>query len=158
MDKKKKLFYDANKIFIGLCIFMGLIVLPLVYNLALGSGGKGGKRPVLQKAADSQPAGSALKQALTGRKDCLMTSAARMREEHMDALNVWRDEYVRDGKVLHKGKFDKWPGSNKPIHKSLSKTCLGCHADKTKFCDRCHDYAGVKPYCWECHVVPGGRN
>ena len=155
MDKKKKLFYDEKKIFGGLAIFVALVALPVVWNLALG---KPGKRPVLQKAADSQPVGSALKQALTGRKDCLMSSAVDMRGEHTDLLNTWRNEYVREGKVLHKGKFSSWPGSGKPVLKSLSKTCLGCHADRTKFCDRCHDYAGVKPYCWDCHVLPRGRN
>ncbi len=157
MDKKKKLFYDEKKIFGGLAIFVALIIAPVAYNIALGSK-DGDKRPELQKAADSQPVGSALRQALTGRKDCLMSSAEAMREEHMDLLNNWRNEYVRDGKVLHTGKFSKWPGTGKPVLKSLSKTCLGCHADRTKFCDRCHSYASVKPYCWECHVLPKGSN
>jgi hypothetical protein len=25
---------------------------------------------------------------------------------------------------------------------------------KKQFCEECHTYASVKPYCWECHVVP----
>jgi nitrate/TMAO reductase-like tetraheme cytochrome c subunit len=37
---------------------------------------------------------------------------------------------------------------------SLSQTCLGCHSNKEKFCDSCHTYSGVKPNCWNCHVVP----
>ena len=154
MDKKKKLFYDEKKIFAGLAIFVGLIALPVVYNLALG---KPGKRPELQKAIDSVPAG-ALKDALKGRTDCLLHSAVEMRGKHIDLLNTWRDEYVREGKVTVGGKFARWPGSNKPVLKSLSKTCLVCHADRTQFCDRCHTYAGVKPYCWDCHVLPKGRN
>ena len=156
MDKKKKkLFYDEKKIFAGLAIFVGLIALPVVYNLALG---KPGERPKLQRATDSQPGVSELKKALANRTDCLMSSAEDMRSEHIGLLNTWRDEYVREGKVLHKGKFSSWPDTGKPVLKSLSKTCLGCHADRTKFCDRCHDYAGVKPYCWDCHVLPRGRN
>ena len=30
--------------------------------------------------------------------------------------------------------------------------CLDCHKNKSNFCDKCHDYMGVKPYCWECHA------
>ena len=37
-------------------------------------------------------------------------------------------------------------------HMSLSNTCLDCHSNKTEFCDRCHDYASVRPYCWDCHI------
>ena len=22
------------------------------------------------------------------------------------------------------------------------------------FCDRCHNYLAVSPYCWDCHVDP----
>ncbi len=37
----------------------------------------------------------------------------------------------------------------------LTGTCLtGCHTNKADFCDRCHNYAGVSVYCWECHVDP----
>ena len=35
--------------------------------------------------------------------------------------------------------------------KSLTNTCMSCHTDKAKFCDRCHDTVGVAPYCWDCH-------
>jgi hypothetical protein len=31
---------------------------------------------------------------------------------------------------------------------------MGCHVNKSEFCDRCHDYTAVTPYCWECHVEP----
>ena len=154
MEKKKTRLYDTTKIVAGLAIFIGVVALPVVYNLALG---KPGERPKLQRAADSQPAGSELQKVLATRKDCIMSSAKDMRGEHMDLLNIWRDEYVREGKLVHKGKFSTWP-DGKPVLKSLSKTCLGCHADRTKFCDKCHAYAGVKPYCWDCHVLPKGRN
>ena len=26
--------------------------------------------------------------------------------------------------------------------------------DKADFCDKCHTYASVKPYCWDCHTEP----
>jgi hypothetical protein len=37
---------------------------------------------------------------------------------------------------------------------ALTQTCLKCHASKADFCDRCHNYAGVAPYCWDCHIDP----
>ena len=39
-----------------------------------------------------------------------------------------------------------------------NNTCMSCHTDKAKFCDRCHDTVGVAPYCWDCHVEPRGNN
>ena len=38
--------------------------------------------------------------------------------------------------------------------KSLTNTCIRCHSNKDKFCDECHHFAGVQPYCWACHVMP----
>ncbi len=34
---------------------------------------------------------------------------------------------------------------------SLTGTCLSCHAEPDKFCNRCHAYAGVEALCWDCH-------
>jgi hypothetical protein len=31
---------------------------------------------------------------------------------------------------------------------------MECHSNKTKFCDQCHNYMGVAPYCWDCHIAP----
>jgi hypothetical protein len=70
-----------------------------------------------------------------------------MRASHMTLLQGWRDQVVRDGVRT----FRTADGRAVPI--SLTGTCLrACHTDKTTFCDRCHEYAGVKPTCWECHV------
>nr|CAJ31171.1 Hdr-like menaquinol-oxidizing enzyme, subunit E (HmeE) [uncultured sulfate-reducing bacterium] len=71
-----------------------------------------------------------------------------MRTLHMDLLNEWRDDVVRNGDRVHVAP------DGKQYDKSLSRTCMNCHSNKTEFCDRCHDYAAVKPYCWECHVEP----
>ena len=36
--------------------------------------------------------------------------------------------------------------------KSLTNTCMRCHTDKEKFCDRCHTAMGMaSPYCFDCH-------
>ncbi len=74
-----------------------------------------------------------------------------MRHWHMDLLNQWRDEVVREGKRIY-------VASDGGKHEmSLSLTCMRCHDDKAKFCDRCHDYVGVSPYCFDCHVAPEGK-
>jgi hypothetical protein len=31
---------------------------------------------------------------------------------------------------------------------------MACHTSKKEFCDRCHDYTSVTPYCWDCHLAP----
>ena len=40
------------------------------------------------------------------------------------------------------------------VEKSLQNGCMKCHTSKVKFCDTCHEYASVKPYCWDCHLAP----
>ena len=82
-------------------------------------------------------------------KECVR-SASWMRANHMQLLDEWRDEVVResDREDVYK---------NRHTDKSLTRTCLKCHDNKTNFCDRCHTYASVKPYCWTCHVVPKER-
>jgi hypothetical protein len=72
-----------------------------------------------------------------------------MRASHMRLLVQWRDRVVRDGVRTYTD------SRGQGVRMSLSGTCVGtCHADKATFCDRCHDYASVKPPCWNCHVVP----
>nr|CAJ31135.1 Hdr-like menaquinol-oxidizing enzyme, subunit E (HmeE) [uncultured sulfate-reducing bacterium] len=74
-----------------------------------------------------------------------------MRSSHMDLLNHWRDDVVR--------RDDRWyvfeaDGVEKTVEKSLTATCLSCHSNKADFCDACHAYTAVDPYCWDCHIVP----
>jgi hypothetical protein len=68
-----------------------------------------------------------------------------MRANHMNILKEERERAVRYG-IRSK--------------KHSLKNCFTCHTDKTKFCDRCHAYAGVKPTCFSnsggCHNSPGG--
>ena len=66
----------------------------------------------------------------------------------MQLLDEWRDEVVRDGERQMQ------VVNGKEYEKSLMNACMQCHADKKKFCDECHVYAAVKPYCWDCHYVP----
>ena len=73
-----------------------------------------------------------------------------MRTDHMTLLTRWRDEVVRDDDRIYVA------GDGRRYYKSLTGTCMSCHSDKERFCDRCHDYAGTAPYCWDCHVAPPG--
>ncbi len=78
---------------------------------------------------------------------CVMP-ADYMRANHMQLLNEWRDNVLRDGnrEVLEiDGK--KYP-------KGLQMACMECHNNKEQFCDKCHTYAAVNPYCWDCHLTP----
>ena len=66
----------------------------------------------------------------------------------MRLLDQWRHEVVRDGERYYTA------GNGKIYYKSLQVTCMECHSNKSKFCDQCHDYMAVTPYCWDCHIEP----
>ena len=71
-----------------------------------------------------------------------------MRANHMKMLKAWRDSVVRDGNRVYTSV------NGRKFEASLTGTCLKCHDNKDKFCDRCHNYVGASPTCWDCHVVP----
>ncbi len=121
--------YDGGKIIPGLIIFVLFITFPIWYNR-----GHAGTvpQPELPKKF----------------KQCVLPDAD-MRAEHMQLLNRWRDQVLRTGDWA----FDVKIGDTM-YQKSLMNTCMQCHTSKKKFCDRCHTYASVKPYCWDCHVAP----
>ncbi|WP_372678386.1 sulfate reduction electron transfer complex DsrMKJOP subunit DsrJ [Desulfosarcina sp.] len=120
---------DKKKILAGLAVFIAAITFPFWYNM-----GKAAPAPEVELTAKAKAA-----------KVCVMPTAY-MKAEHMQLLDVWRHNVVRNGErafVNAEGKlFDM----------SLSNTCLDCHSNKAQFCDRCHDYASVRPYCWDCHI------
>ncbi len=122
--------YDAAKIVPGLIIAVVLLTFPVWYNLASG---KSPYAPEIEKPV--------------GEKQCV-ESAEFMRSFHMDLLNDWRDAVVRRGLRIYTS------SDGARYEMSLSGTCMRCHSNKSTFCDRCHDYAGVDPYCWDCHVEP----
>ena len=125
--------YDGGKILLGLLIFVAAAVFPLWFSVASG------KPP-------SQP-----EPKLPQDETACVESKEFMRASHMDLLDDWRDSVVRDANreyVASDGR--KWK-------KSLSLTCMGCHANEAQFCGECHDYLGVEPNCWDCHVPPEGK-
>jgi hypothetical protein len=122
--------YDAGKVIIGLIVFIALITFPTWYNVATG---KATYVPELEKPVKGET--------------CI-ADIEYMQASHMDLLNQWRDDVVRQGKRVYTAP------DGKKYNMSLSHTCLDCHSNKDKFCDRCHDYMGVDPYCYDCHISP----
>ncbi|MEJ2586154.1 MAG: sulfate reduction electron transfer complex DsrMKJOP subunit DsrJ [Deltaproteobacteria bacterium] len=123
--------YDGGKIIIGLIIGLGLLLSPFFYNA-----GKAAKAPDPVLTAKAKEA-----------KDCV-APLTYMRESHFTLLDEWRQTLVRDGERYYTA-YD-----GKRYYKSLQVTCLECHSNKTKFCDQCHNYLDVNPYCWDCHITP----
>ncbi len=126
--------FDSGKIIAGLLIFLALVTFPFWYER-----GRTATPPAL-----SLDTPEIRKLAV---KECV-APAPYMRASHMDLLHSWRDAVVRNEDRVYVS------SEGKKYNMSLSQTCLGCHSNKEKFCDTCHNYQGVKPNCWDCHVVP----
>lgn len=124
--------YDSGKIITGLIIFVALFTSPTWYDIQSDKASIK-PNPVLPDKQDSVK--------------CI-NNAEYMRSYHMDILNDWRDEVVRKGVRTYVS------SSGEVITMSLTKTCTNCHSNKTEFCDQCHNYLGVTPYCWNCHIEP----
>lgn len=118
--------FDAGKILAGLAVFGALVTAPVWIGLARGKGDP----PELARPV--------------GEKSCV-EPVAFMRARHMELLDAWRDAVVRRDQHVYVAS----DGRRHDI--SLTKTCLRCHADTDKFCNRCHQYAGVDAFCWDCH-------
>jgi hypothetical protein len=125
---------DKGIILAGTAVFLGLIAFPVWHNL--GSG-KSEYRPDIQIRTKN----------VAGKDRCVMP-VEYMRTSHMNLLNEWRDQVVRNDQR------DYTSPDGRHFQRSLTGTCLDCHSNKSAFCDRCHDYASVKPACWDCHVAP----
>ncbi|MBW1679546.1 MAG: sulfate reduction electron transfer complex DsrMKJOP subunit DsrJ [Deltaproteobacteria bacterium] len=122
--------YDAGKIIAGLIIFILLLTFPIWYNVIKG------KALIVPDP-----------KIVTKEKQCV-ESTPYMKESHMQLLDSWRNKVVRENLRFYEGIGEKI------YNMSLSNTCLECHSNKDKFCDQCHNYVGVTPTCWNCHVIP----
>lgn len=71
-----------------------------------------------------------------------------MRAHHMDLLNDWKVEVVREGTRTYIAE------DGTEYLASLQNTCFECHSNYEDFCLKCHTYSNVNPTCWECHVEP----
>ena len=124
--------HDSGKIIVGLVIFVGLFTAPFWYDLS-SSEALETPNPVLPAKPDQ--------------KECV-ANLEFMRRNHMALLDQWRTEVVRDGMTYFKS------ASGKEFEMRYTKTCLGCHPNTSQFCDQCHNYVGINPYCWDCHNKP----
>jgi len=116
--------FNAKYIIPGLCLFLVLMFLPTFV-------GRGRPYEVKLELPKDQ-------------KACIEDTQV-MRDKHMQILNEWRTEAVRDGNRIYTN------AKGQKFVKSLTNTCMGCHTNKAAFCDRCHNTVGVNPYCWDCH-------
>jgi hypothetical protein len=121
--------YNKQWVVAGLAIFAILATFPFWYNH-----GKASAAPELELTEKAKAA-----------KNCVRP-LDYIRTDHMRLLDVWRDTVVREGIRIYENE------EGKRFEMSLSNTCLDCHSNKAEFCDRCHDYASVDPYCYDCHI------
>jgi hypothetical protein len=128
--------YNRGKIMAGLVIFLALLTFPFWF-------GKG-----RTAVPPSLPLDTPEIRKMTVKK--CVEPTPYMKASHMKLLDLWRDAVVRDGNHFYANH------EGKKFSMSLSRTCLGCHSNKEKFCDTCHSFSGVEPNCWGCHVVPRG--
>jgi hypothetical protein len=124
-----KLMKDKKIIITGLIVFCILLTLPFWYNR-----GKAAPAPVLVLTEKAKAA------------ETCVRSTEYMKAEHMKVLDLWRHSVVRNAERIYVN------SKGQEFTMSLSNTCLDCHSNKAEFCDRCHDYASVRPYCWDCHI------
>jgi hypothetical protein len=122
--------HDAGKIIFGLIIFLALVTYPAWHNAISG---KAGYIPTPKAPPD--------------KKECIEPKQV-IRVVHRDLLADWKESVVRKGMRTYLS------GDMKTYTMSLTGTCMNCHKDKAEFCDQCHNYMGVKPRCWDCHVYP----
>jgi hypothetical protein len=120
---------DRGRIFTGLAIFLALALAPVWQSAWRGT------------ARKPEP------KIVTKAKQCVEPTA-QMRRNHMELLNTWRDTVVRRDQRTYVA------ADGKTVTMSLSGTCMSCHPNKKEFCDSCHNYLAVSPYCWECHIEP----
>jgi cytochrome c1 len=133
--------YDGGKIFLGLLVFVAIATFPFTFNMVMGKGTRAPEPKTDTPAIQEY-------EKVNGKKECV-ESKEFMRAEHMQLLNEWRDSVVRD---YNRGYISNT--SHKRFTMSLQNGCMQCHSNKKKFCDECHNYMSVKPYCWDCHIAP----
>lgn len=128
--------YNGGKIIFALAVFLIIATIPFTINLGKASA----------KIEPKLDTPEIMKLDVADRK--CVESKEFMRAEHMQLLNNWRDSVLRDGQRIYVS------STGKHIPMSLQNTCMKCHSNKSKFCDACHNYVAVKPYCWDCHIAP----
>ena len=121
--------YNKGLVIAGLAVFVLFVTFPIWFNRL-----DAGPMP----KPEIPPNGS---------QQCVRP-AAEMRDIHMQLLNEWKSEVIRESKR------EKIVVDGKEYGKGLQLACMECHSNKEKFCDTCHDYAAAQPRCWDCHIAP----
>ena len=132
--------YDGWKIILGLIVFLIIVTLPFTMSI--------GKIYVKPEPNIDTPEIQKME-----KKQCIEPKQY-MREMHIKILDSWKSFATREGRRVYVAT------DGKTYTISLQNTCMKCHSNKEKFCDECHNYANVKPYCWDCHIEPkagGGK-
>ena len=134
---------DKPIIIAGLAGFVVLVTFPFWYPLVLG------------QAFQSPPAREYPQDVRCIEKKEWMAA------NHMNLLKQWRKEVVRSRGPEAKPYESE---SGKEYAKSLTDTCMACHGKKDMLdgngdtsCTQCHNYAGIEPDCWNCHIEPEGN-
>jgi len=139
--------YDAGKIITGVVIALLLLAFPIIYTVAYGNGDA--PTPVILPEYENET--------------CI-ESVESMREDHMKLLDSWRDTVVRDANRIYEASDGTkyYMGLSAPANFTFldephlegveAGACLICHPNKSDFCDSCHDYSGINPSCWNCHI------
>ena len=122
--------YSTKWVIAGILVFLIAVTLPVWYNAAMGE-------------QITPP-----KLVLPKNKKHCVESESYMISDHMELLVKWREMNVRDGKVFYVSKTYDVPYQTKLVQ------CFQCHKSYNDFCGRCHNFAGVRPYCFECHATP----
>lgn len=122
---------SRGKIIAGLIVLLAAATSPIWYTLAAGGSPP---RPEVELPA--------------GQSQCV-EDREYMTSHHMELLDEWRYAVVREGEGTYRSR-----AFGKEYEMSLTRTCMDCHTDRESFCDRCHNYVDVQPYCWDCHVEP----
>ncbi len=127
---------NKTNIVVGVLVFIIVMTAPIWLNF-----GKSAAADAPEVSLDT-PTINAMSE-----KKCIYDTEY-MRENHMEILHQWKVQVVRDG-----NRTLVTPDGRK-FEMSLQNTCLDCHSNYDEFCKKCHDYNGVEPNCWTCHVNP----
>lgn len=144
--------YDASKVIPGIIVFVLVVTFPVWYALGKTS---------------NPPDNDAELNLLREEGKMCIEDREYMRAQHMNLLDEWRNAAVRDGQRTYISVDEELA-----YEISLTNTCLECHGDgkaasvgtltesaidelpQPDFCLSCHDYAGVEPDCFSCHLQP----
>lgn len=170
--------YDAGKIITGLIIGLAFLVFPIWYNLGtamppapdpkLTPKAKEAKECIRPKAdmktshmqilddwrnavvRDTQRYYVPVKEKADRPELTVITTARNLIGNvlvEVPGFGEFRSSVDKPDQRFH-------TGGAKQVEMSLQNTCMDCHSNKKDFCDQCHNYTNVNPFCWDCHLQP----